>query len=98
MASLQRTVALEEVDHLTVGVAEDLHLNVPRVEPTYFSSRTRSSPNAAAASRLAPARAAGELGSGGSTLRMPLPPPPATALINTGQPIAAAASASRPGA
>ena len=55
----------------------------------YFSRNTRSSPKAAAASRFADSSAAPN-SAGAATLRMPLPPPPAIALINTGQPMAAA--------
>src|SRR5450759_1555127 len=50
---------------------------------TYFSISTRSSPKAAIASRMAAASAASK-SAWRSTRRMPLPPPPATALINTG--------------
>ena len=52
----------------------------------YFSSSTRSSPKAAAASRFADAIAASSCAAS-STTRMPLPPPPAEALINTGKPM-----------
>jgi hypothetical protein len=55
---------------------------------------TRSSPNAAAASRRQLASMSAN-SDAASTLRMPLPPPPATALISTGQPIASASFASR---
>ena len=49
----------------------------------YFSISTRSSPKPAAASRCAEASAAANA-SAVSTIFMPLPPPPAVALISTG--------------
>ena len=49
----------------------------------YFSSSTRSSPKLARASRRARGERFGELRRA-STSRMPLPPPPADALISTG--------------
>ncbi len=62
----------------------------------YFSTSTWSSANEALASRLAPASASANF-SALSTTRMPLPPPPADALISTGKPIFAASLASSSG-
>jgi hypothetical protein len=55
---------------------------------TSRSRMTRSSPNAARASRRAAASASGS-SSGSWTARMPLPPPPATALTSSGNPTSA---------
>ena len=49
----------------------------------YFSTRTRSSLKEAMASRRAPSRESAN-SSGVRTMRIPLPPPPSTALIRTG--------------
>ena len=78
-----------------VRVAEHLHLDVAgagdvflQQHPVVAEGRGRLAPR--------PARAAAK-SSARSTRRMPLPPPPATALISTGQPIAGASAASRVG-
>jgi hypothetical protein len=81
VAALQRAVALEQMHDIAVAVAEHLHLDMAgRLD--VFLDQHASSPKAAA-SRCAPASAVGEV-AGSSTRRMPLPPPPATALISTG--------------
>ena len=57
-----------------------------RGDVRYRSISTRSSPNDALASRCADASAAAN-SSARVTIFMPLPPPPAVALISTGKPI-----------
>ena len=76
---------------LPVRVGEHLDLDMTRARATYFSISTRASPKALSASRCA-ASSASAKSSGASTRRMPLPPPPATALISTGKPIASASA------
>jgi hypothetical protein len=61
----------------------------------YFSSKTRSSLKLDIASRFALASASANW-SALSTTRMPLPPPPAEALINTGKPMRCASAANVP--
>jgi hypothetical protein len=94
VAALERAVALEEVDGAG-AVAEDLHLDVTGVA-TYLSTSTASLPKAPCASRLAEASASAKA-AWSSTRRIPLPPPPATALMRTGKPMRAASSARRAG-
>jgi hypothetical protein len=60
VAALQRAVALEQMHSIAVRVAEHLHLDMAGAV-TYFSSSTRSSPNAEAASRLAAVQRGGEV-------------------------------------
>ena len=62
---------------------------------TYFSISTASLPKAARASLRAEPSARAK-SPAASTRRMPLPPPPATALISTGKPISAACAARKP--
>jgi len=62
----------------------------------YFSISTRSLPNELAASRRHETSASAK-SAGFSTSRMPLPPPPATALISTGYPIFPASASSTAG-
>ena len=83
MAPLQRAVALEEMHDVAVPVGEDLDLDVARREHVFLDQHARV---AEGARRLAlRARERGlELRARSSTRRMPLPPPPATALISTG--------------
>ena len=64
-----------------------------RGRPTACSMNTVGSPNAPSASRIA-ADTASRSASGSSTRRMPRPPPPATALTNTGKPISSAPATS----
>ena len=85
VAPLQRAVALVEVHDVARGVGEDLHLDVPRVDDGLLQEhrrrrRTRTAPRAwppSMDSRSCP---------GSSTRRIPRPPPPATALTNSGKP------------
>jgi hypothetical protein len=82
VAALERAVALEQVDDIAVAVAEHLHLDVARREDIFLDQ------HAVVAERgrrlaLAAVSMSGELGRA-STRRIPLPPPPATALISTG--------------
>jgi hypothetical protein len=82
VAALHRTVALEEVDALALAVAEDLDLDVPRPRDVALDQHV-----VVAKAGLGFALAAGQRGGkvfGRSTRRMPLPPPPALALISTG--------------
>ena len=62
-----------------------------RASTTACSRYTAGSPNAASASRIAAPSASGS-SAGVPTRRMPRPPPPATALTNTGNSMAPAAS------
>ena len=82
MAALDRAVALEEVDAVSLGVREHLDLDVPRAREVLFDQ------HAVVAERgLGFALAGGERVAKSalfSTTRMPLPPPPAEALISTG--------------
>ncbi|CAM5442987.1 hypothetical protein SGRIM128S_09672 [Streptomyces griseomycini] len=64
-----------------------------RGSTTAFSRKTVGSPNADAASRDA-ASTASLSWAGSSTRRIPRPPPPATALTNTGKPMSSAARTS----
>ena len=68
------------------GVSAKTWISMWRGFSTYCSTSTRSSPNALVASRWHEASAAAK-SSPVSTRRMPLPPPPALALISTGKPI-----------
>ena len=86
MAALQGAVALEQVDRLPVPVGEHLHLDVARPIDQPLEQ------HAVVAERglgLAPAggERLEEVARRSSTRRMPLPPPPATALISSGKPI-----------
>ena len=77
--ALHRAVALEEVDHVAMRVGEHLDLDVTR--PWSDSARSarghrrRRSVPRACASAIASSRSAAR-----STMRMPLPPPPADGL------------------
>ena len=83
VAALQRTVALEQVHDVAVAIGEHLHLDMARawrrISPA-ARGRRRSLGGLAPAGR----QRGGEILAARSTLRMPLPPPPATALISTG--------------
>ena len=83
VAALHRAVALEQVDAVAVRVGEDLDLDVARAGDVLLDQHVVV---AEAGDRLALAR--GERVAGNprplSTRRMPLPPPPAAALISTG--------------
>jgi hypothetical protein len=68
MAALQRAVALEQVHHITVTIGKNLDLDVTKE---------------LCASRWALSKAESK-SAAFSTRRMPLPPPPATALMSTG--------------
>jgi hypothetical protein len=92
VATLHRAVALEEKTQ-PPRVSAKTWISMCRGLSTYCSTRTWSSPNALFASRLHDASAAAK-SSPRSTRRMPLPPPPALALISTGKPIFAASRAS----
>ena len=67
-----------------------------RGRSTYRSQKTRPSPNAASASRIA-ASMASALSPGSRTTRIPRPPPPAAALITSGNPISSGSPCGRTG-
>ena len=80
--------------HVAVRVGEDLDLDVARaLEVASRSARGRRRRRTAASRRAAGERG-GELARRVRPMRMPLPPPPALALISTGKPMRAASSAS----
>ena len=80
--ALHRAVALEQVDAVAVRVAEHLDLDVARLQHVLLDQHVVV---AEARLRLALARGERRLEVGAaSTRRMPLPPPPALALISTG--------------
>ena len=83
MAALHRAVALEQVDAVAVRVGEHLDLDVARLQHVLLDQHAVV---AEARLRLALARGerGGEVARRWSTRRMPLPPPPALALISTG--------------
>ena len=82
MAALQRAVALVEMDGVAVRVGEHLHFDVARRGDIFLDQHA---PVAERALRLAlRASSAASKSACASTRRMPLPPPPATALISTG--------------
>jgi len=64
-------------------VSANTWISMWRGRCTYFSTSTASSPKLLRASRWQDARAASK-SSARSTARMPLPPPPALALMSTG--------------
>src|SRR6185369_9489458 len=80
VAALDRALALVEVDHVAVRVAQYLHFDVPGpddrlldVDAVVASERAERSPLASPACSC--------------TRRMPLPPPPPAAFSMTGKPI-----------
>ena len=82
MAALQRAVALAEMDDIAVAVGEHLELDMARRADVFLDQHAR-----VAEGRLRLALRASNAASKSaclSTRRMPLPPPPATALISTG--------------
>lgn len=82
VAALHRAVPLVQVDDVAVLVGEDLHLDVARVDHGLFEEDRRITecrvglPGAASMDSRSCA--------GSATRRIPRPPPPATALTNTG--------------
>ena len=93
MAALHAAFALEEVHEVSVGVAEDLELDVPRAARRAFRNRRAPSAKAACPTRRVSASAAGR-SSARSTRAIPFPPPPAEAFTSTGYPISFARKAS----
>ena len=91
MAPLDRAFALDKRDHGAVLVAEQLHLDVTRprqgaARDIWRSRRTQHPlPIARHESRSRDRRRS-------PTVRMPLPPPPATAFIRSGYPMRSAAA------
>ncbi len=82
MATPGRTVALIEVDGVSGLVGEHLDLDVARLKQIFFDEHavvTERGPRFA----LAGSKRRGELVRVPLTTRMPLPPPPAEALIST---------------
>jgi hypothetical protein len=82
VAALHRAVALEQIDAVAVRVAKHLDFDVARALHVFLHQH-RVAPKLLMASRLHDASAAAK-SSAFSTARMPLPPPPALALISTG--------------
>ena len=80
---LDGALALDERHDRAVLVAEQLDLDVARPSRAGARGRPRASPNAVRASDRAARTRAGS-SSGRDTMRMPLPPPPATALSISG--------------
>jgi hypothetical protein len=85
VAALERAIALAQVDDVPVRIGQDLDLDVPRPVDQFFQVDI-----AVPESRFGFA-ARGWISSGISSMlrtsRMPLPPPPAVALISRGKPI-----------
>ena len=84
MPPLHRAVALEEVDDVAVRVAEDLDFDVTRPLDQPLDVQRAVAERRPASRRAADRRRA--ISSGARTTRMPLPPPPADALISAGNP------------
>ena len=85
------------MDDVAVAVAEHLDLDVARATRRSVSMKTRSSPKEDSRLASAPGSSPRATSSAFQAMRMPLPPPPAEALIITGKPTRAprrAASAS----
>ncbi len=82
VAALQRAFALEQRHHVTVDVAEHLHLDMARLGEVLLDQEPVVAERCGD-SRCAPATASAS-SPGLPTTRMPLPPPPAEALTSTG--------------
>ena len=82
MPALDRAVALEQVHEVAVAVAEHLDLDVARPAQVFFHEHAVVAEGAAL--RAWRPRGPPRSRSGRSTTLMPLPPPPADALIRTG--------------
>ena len=89
--ALQAALALAEVDHVAVRVAEHLHLDVPGV-PDVPLDQQGVVAEGVPWPRGGPRRSRRAARSSPGTTRMPLPPPPALGLSSTGNPTATAAS------
>ncbi len=96
VAALDRALPLEQMHHVAVGVAEDLHLDVPRGVEVALEEHGAVAEAAAASRRRWPPRSAAPASL--RTTRMPRPPPPNAALTSTGKPICSAADGARPAA
>ena len=83
MAALDGAFAFAERDDTAVRVGEDLDFDVTRLFKIFLEVETRESPKAFSASEEASRTGGAKLGAAW-TRRMPLPPPPATALRRTG--------------
>ena len=82
MPALDRALALDERQHGAVLIAEQLHLDVPRLhDPPLEVHGGIAERRTGFGSRGA--HRAGEV-RGSATVRMPLPPPPATAFTSSG--------------
>ena len=83
MAALDRAVALAEMDHVAVRVGEHLHLDVARILEVALDvdRRVGEVRLPLALRRLERLR---RLVGASATTFMPLPPPPAAALISSG--------------
>src|SRR6185503_19221571 len=82
VAALDRALALAEINHIAVLVAKHLNFDMARIRDELLM-KTRSSPNedfASERARTKPSFTSALLWA----MRMPLPPPPALALIMTG--------------
>jgi hypothetical protein len=93
VTTLHRAIALVQVQHVAVLVAENLHLDVLRAR-NVFSRNTAGLPNARPASVCASSSSFSR-SPALCTTRMPRPPPPKAALMMSGKPISFAAAALR---
>jgi hypothetical protein len=88
MAALHRAIALVQMHHVAVLVAQDLHLDVLGARDVAFPERP---PDCRTRGRLRPGpRPADRQVAGFMTTRMPRPPPPNAALMISGKPISLA--------
>ena len=76
VAALQRAVALEQMDDIAVLVAEHLHLDMARAGDIFLDQHAVVAEGGRRLA-LAGGQRLGEVRRRRSTLRMPLPPPPA---------------------
>ncbi len=86
MPPLDRTIPLEEMDEISVQVAQQLDFDVAGAAGCTFPE-TRPRSRRPPATRAAPARTRAANSSGARTTRMPRPPPPFDALMMTGNSI-----------
>ena len=82
MASLDRAVALAEMDAVAVSVEQHLDLDVARALDEPFEDQPVVAERGRASRRAAASASGRPLGS--RTVRMPLPPPPAAGLTSSG--------------
>ena len=96
MAALHRAIAIEQAHDAAVGVGEDLHFDVARLRKVALQQQ----PVVAEGGARQPLRRfdrRARLRRRNCTTCMPLPPPPALALMMSGKPTRCASAASRCG-